>query len=455
MRGLRSTLALLAALIGLSAYIYFTRDSDSSPSSENRVFASLETNSIQSITVRSEAGDATTVERTGDDWRIVSPIDAPAAAIEVSGLASTLTTLTLVRVVEETPADLAPFGLDPARVSVEFTASGETTSGGLLIGNKTTTGQDLYAKRIDEDDVFLIAAYQESSLNRSTYDLRDKSVVTVQRDQVESIDVARARPLLTLQKAEDEWRLAAPGAGRADVGMVEGLIGSVAGAEMRTVVSENPTPQELQTWGLDSSALSVALTHAGTETTLLIGNEAEEGRVYAKDASRTTVVTVDQSVADVADRPAEDYRRRDLFGFRAYTVNRIEFVRGDSTVTFERVRGEDTTPDSWRRVAPTEGEVDRGQMDLLLTGLADTRATAFVPATANTGLDSPALTVTATFEDGSQTETVRFGRQGSNVYASRTDEPDALQIDAEKLDEAIEALDGLTQASAGGSTNPS
>ena len=80
-----------------------------------------------------------------------------------------------------------------------------------------------------------------------------------------------------------------------------------------------------------------------------------------------------------------------------------------------------------------------------VVGLADMRITEFRPTTANTGLNAPVLTVTATFDDDNKTETVRFGRQGGSAYAARADEPGALQVEPEKLDEALKALDGLAE----------
>src|SRR5690606_30133328 len=132
---------------------------DEQASEDNRVFAALASDDIQSVTVSAETGETTTVERSADGWRIVTPVTAPASVIEMSGLVSTLSTLDRVRVVDDAPADLAEFGLEPPRVAIEFQSEGDAPSGRLLIGNKTSTGQNLYAKRGDADAVFLIAAY--------------------------------------------------------------------------------------------------------------------------------------------------------------------------------------------------------------------------------------------------------------------------------------------------------
>ena len=45
------------------------------------------------------------------------------------------------------------------------------------------------------------------------------------------------------------------------------------------------------------------------------------------------------------------------------------------------------------------------------------RAASFVDSTAKTGLDKPALTVDAKFDDGKKDEKVTFGQVGTDVFA--------------------------------------
>jgi hypothetical protein len=84
-------------------------------------------------------------------------------------------------------------------------------------------------------------------------------------------------------------------------------------------------------------------------------------------------------------------------------------------------------------------------MDTFLAGLADIRATAFTDTTAKTGLDRPALTVYAKFEDNKKEERVTFGQAGANVYFTRPGEPGAAQAETEKFNDAIKALDELSK----------
>ena len=62
-----------------------------------------------------------------------------------------------------------------------------------------------------------------------------------------------------------------------------------------------------------------------------------------------------------------------------------------------------------------------------------------------TGLNAPALTVLAKFEDGKKEERVILAKNGTDAFASRADDPTPGKIEAEKLDEALKSLDELSK----------
>jgi len=447
MRGLRSTIALLIVLVGLGAYIYFVtwrQDADTGPKLDE-VFASLEAEDIQALQVKSESGEVTSVKREGDAWQIVSPVAVRASASEVSAITSALGQLEIVRVIDENAANLADYGLDSPRLEIGFTSAADKPSGTLLVGDKTPTGASLYARRNDEQRVFLIPAYQEGALNKSTFDLRDKAVISFARDKISGVAVNAGGRTIEFEKRGGEWTLTKPVAARADFGSVEALVGRVETAQMKSVVADDSAAADLGKYGLDRPDVSVIVAMGGEQATLALGREAGEDAVYARDASRPAVFTVDSALAAELKKNADDYRRRDAFEFRAFSADRVEFARSGQTVVFERVKGQGAdAQDSWRRASPNPGDADKSKVESLLAGLADIRATSFTPSTANTGLNSPALTVSVKFE-GTKEERVTFGTSGQDVFVSRPDEPGAARIEAEKFNEAIKALDELSK----------
>jgi hypothetical protein len=448
MRGLRSTIALLVVLIGLGAYIYFVtwKQPPDTGSKLEKVFASVQSDQIEELKVKAESGDVTTLNKTSGAWTVVAPMATPASETEASSLASALSALEIERVVDENPADVKDYGLEAPRIEIDFKANGGKASGRLLVGAKTPTGASMYARRGDEKRVFLVAEYQNSSLNKSTFDLRDKSVIKIDREKVDGVEVAvgAASQPLQFAKAGGEWKLVKPLEARADSGLVEALVGSVQTAQMKSVAADNATPADLKKYGLVRPEVTVTAHLGSARAALAFGGKAGPDTVYARDTSKPLVVTVDSSLADTARKGADDYRRKDVFDFRAFNATRVEFMRNGQPLILERVKGKsEEVPDGWRRVSPNPADADKSRVESLLAGLADIRATAFVPSTAKTGLDSPALTVRVAFDDGKKEERVSFGKSGADVYALVAGQPGAAKIEAEKIAEAEKTLDEL------------
>lgn len=445
MRGLRSTILLVVALVGVGGYAYYLKDKpQDSGTGQEKVFpGATAADKIDEITVKSEGGDTTTLKRESTGWKIVAPLATAAAESEASGIASALSGLEIVRVIDPSPASLTDFGLDKPRIDVQFKGP-NGVAGHLVVGGKTPTGASLYARRNDEKAVFLIAAYQDTALNRSTFDLRDKTLVTIPRAKVQTIEIVNGDTSVVLTKKDKEWRVTTPLDARADYSSSEAILGRVESAQMKSIAAENVTPADLSKYQLDKPSARVVMTFEGSKTELAFGAPSGEAEVYARDVSKNTVVTVEKSLADDFKKPVDDYRRRDLFDFRAFNATRAEITWNGKSLVIERTPQTDKDkPDAWKRVSPEPKELDKAKVETLLTGLADIRATAFKPATAGTGLDAPAMTVHVKYDLGRLDERASFGKSGADVYASRPDDAGALVIEAEKFTEAIATLEEL------------
>src|SRR4029453_5861569 len=138
MRGLKSTLALLVVLIGLGANIYFflAKKPDSTITKQEKLFPNLEASKIDDLKVKSESGEVTSLKKEGGPWKVVAQIQVTAADSDAPSLANALGDIEIVRVVDENPTDLKPFGLDAPRIDVENQSSEPKTAGHLLVGPK-------------------------------------------------------------------------------------------------------------------------------------------------------------------------------------------------------------------------------------------------------------------------------------------------------------------------------
>lgn len=446
MRGAKSLLVLVLILAGLGAYIYFVeskKPETPAAAAGPKVFA-VKAGAIDEITVKSAAGEQTTLKKAGGSWQITSPVTAPADEAQVSGLVTGLTTADIVRTVDENPGDLKQFGLADPRVVITFRASGARHAQRLLVGDKTATSGDLYAKYPDQKRVFLIPGSFYASFDLGTFDLRQKSVMTFDREKVDRITVQADGKTVELDRPAGDWEIEKPYKAAADYGTVEGLMGRVLTAQMKAITAEDAT--DLKPYGLDKPAVTVTFGLGSSQATLLLGKKAGDGSLYAKDAARPMVFTVDSALLEDVDKPVDELRRKDIFEFRAFNATSIQITRGRETLAFAKKAGQGkNATETWQETKPAARDVDAAAFDTFLTKLSNQRAVSFVDpgSKVKTGLDSPAMVVVVRFDDGNKEERVSFGRAGADVYAAVAGQPGAAKIDATEFDDAVKALDAV------------
>jgi hypothetical protein len=434
----RSTLILLVLAAALGGYIWFVErespTSDDEPKAE-RVFAGLDQDAIEALTLQAGNGDVTSLKKKGAGWTIEAPIAAPADASEVSGVTSNLATLDVTRVVDEKPASLQAFGLENPRLKVTFTAKGAART--LLIGAKTATGGDVYAKLGDAPRVFLMPGWLEQSFDRTTFQLRNKAIVTVDRDSVDRVAIIGAPGTIELRKDGDSWRLVQPLAARADSAEVGTLLTRVSAGQMQAIVAEHPAT--LDTYGLQPARTTVTVTGGGrTLAQLLVGGPSGEA-VHVKDAARPMVFTVEKALADDLQRGADAYRSKDVFSFRLFNLSRLVITRGAAARTFEKKKTSDAkdATETWVQTAPADASVKGSTIDDIASRLSTLRAEGWTQAPAGA---TPVMTVQAQF-DGTTQERVQIVQAGDEMLAIRDGEPGAARLTAAAITDVLGLLD--------------
>jgi hypothetical protein len=442
MRGLRSFLGLLVVLIALGSYLYFVeskRTPGDDAEKKEKVF-SVEADKIDEVTVRSESGDTTILKKSGTDWQITAPQSAAADTAEVSGITTNLATLEQQRVIDENPTDVTAFGLAKPRVEIAFKSGGQEQR--LLLGAKTPTGSDVYAKTAAGSKVFLIASFLDSTFNRTTFDLRDKTALKVDQSAVDSLEVVTADRTLKFTKANGEWQVTQPAVSRPDAAAIEGLVARLSGLKMKTLAAAEAA--DLKQYGLDQPGASVRIGTGSSLATLLVGSTAADGTVHAKDASRPAVFTIEATLLEDLKKDAGEYRQKDIFDARSFNTTRVEIARGGATQAFEKTTTKDKDgrdEEKWRQTAPSAKDADAVKVGALLSSATSARATAFVdraPATAK-----PEAVFTIKFDEGKKEERVTFLKGGNDAYAVREGSGGAARLESTVLDEILKALDAL------------
>jgi hypothetical protein len=442
-RGLRSFGFLVAVLVALGAYWFFVErkmPTGADAEKKDKAFA-VEADKVEEFTVKPESGEQTTVRKVGTDWQIVQPA-AKADAAEVSSITSSLASLEIQRVIDEKPADVSAYSLTPPRIEVAFKAAGKDHK--VVLGRKTPAGSDLYARIDDQPRVVLVPSYVEATFNRKTFDLRDKAVLTVNRDEIGSLTVTTPTTSMRLEKAGGEWKLAQPIAARADFSAVEALVSRLTTLQMKSVVE--PAATDFAQYGLDKPAATGTIGSGSAQATLALGKASGEGTIYARDQSKPQVVTVESALLDELKKAPGEYRQKDLFDARAFNATRIDLVRAGVTTTIEKSKSKNKDgqeQEVWKLVAPAAKDLDQTKADNLIAAVTQTRASSFVDAPAKEALDKPELVVTIASNDGKRQEKVSFVRTGGDVFGVRDGEPGAAKLDVPALEAMTKALEEI------------
>jgi hypothetical protein len=440
MRRLLSTVVLVVVLAGLGAYIYFVDSKRPAGGIEEKqkVFT-VEADKIEEITVTAE-NETSTLRKTDGTWRLVAPVASDADQSEASSVTSSLASLEVNRVVDENAANLAEYGLAEPRIKVAFKAA-EGGSGELHLGDKTATQSDVYAVKPGEKRVFLVQAFHETSFAKKPFDLRDKRILVFERDKVDSIELAGGK-VVQLARAGSDWVVKQPVQARGDYSAVEGLLTRLSSASMTKLVEPSTSdPSVLAKYELDKPRATVTVGAGSARATLALGKE-EDGAVYARDQARGMVFAVDPTLVADLGKPAEEFRKKDVFEFRSFNVARIRLTRGAETYEFQKVAGTgENTAEKWQRVVAggAPADVEAAKMDDLLTKLTNLRAQSF--KTSGGTLDKPALVVSASY-DTAKFERVRLAKT-TEAVAVRDDEPGVAVLDSTAYDELMKAVDAV------------
>ncbi len=452
MRGGRSLLILLVVALGLGAYIYFVEAKREPPDTKAKVFT-VDNSKIDQIEIHATSGDTTTLKKNGDTWEIVAPVSTAADRTTVDSVVDALSGVEVDKVLEENPTSLSQFGLQPARLSVSFQTAGDSATHQLNIGDKTPTGGDLYAQVTGQPRLLLIQSYREDTLNKTTFDLRDKTPLSFTQANVDSvsIDPAHGQPL-ALARKDTTWRLTKPFDTRADATPVDDLLSQVSQARMTSIVSEGsePTPAQLRTYGLASPQVIATFGSGSNRATLAVGSKSTDGNLYARDLSRPMVFTVPPSLLTDLQKTPDDFRVRDVFEFKAYSALGLDVTHGATAVSFTKSKptGKDTSaPDIWKETRPQAKDLNTTAMTDFLNALSSLRIDHFVASAPASG-DDVVVTARSGDEKTPTEEHVTLRKAGNTVYALRSGDPGAGVVPTADFDKAVKQFGDLTSAKA-------
>ena len=215
---------------------------------------------VQKLIIARDNGPTLEVDRDGDHWKIVKPAPYPADDMAVRMALSTLINARASDFVADAPAGVTQYGLEKPHLTATVKLNnGEQQS--MLFGFKQNEQgkSGIYVRRGERAPVYAVAEYVMSSLDKSPLDFRDRTILKVDPEAVETVKVKNSDGEFALKRAPGgKWDVITGGKTSAgDIPVVERLLNQLRDLKGATLVAD-PMPSA-QLFGLENPALEITL----------------------------------------------------------------------------------------------------------------------------------------------------------------------------------------------------
>lgn len=429
-RGLLFAAAVLAAIGGV---LYWSNHHKPAETVQAAVdtppkILSLNDSDVNRVELKKKDGAYLVLQKQDGKWQITSPQQLRADDSAVSGMISSLSSLSSDRLVEDKADNLAQFGLSSPALEVDVSGKNDTHK--LLIGDDTPTGGGSYAKLESDPRIFTIASYTKSNIDKSVNDLRDKRLVTAEPDKVSRIDLNANGQQLEFGRNKDQWQILKPKPLRADSFAVDELVRKLTDAKMDLTSDDQKKAASAFAAG-KPVATAVLTTDLGNQELQVRKNKDD---YYAKSSIVAGVYKVSTDVGEGLNKKLDDFRNKKLFEFGYTDPDRIE-IRKDSKPYF-LTKGND---DWW---SGDGKKFDLASAEAVLDKLRDLQATKFV----DSGFGTPILEAYISSNNGKRVEKVQVSKSGTAYIAKRENDPSLYVLDSKAVDELQKAVSDLKPA---------
>lgn len=313
---------------------------------------SVKPDEVQAIAIEQDGKLAVEIRKGPEGWQIEKPRRVPTSSSAVESLLGALSPLEARRLIAESGADPAQFGLDPPRAVLALTmADGSVRR--LLVGAETPVSRGVptyYAKDEQGASVYTIDRFIAEQITGSWEAFRDRRVAAFRTDDVQRVRIqaggvtVEARRNAETSVPERRWRLVSPYEAPGDTSAIEGVLRDLEFARISRFVNDEPSPVDLESYGLASPRAVIELTYspsgesdaAGEEgapesdtaraVALMVGGTTEDGAHYVKRRDQPFVFALPASDLETAlEVSADRWVRRRVVGLARDEIQRISF----------------------------------------------------------------------------------------------------------------------------------
>lgn len=411
------TLVILSVILVLLilAIFYVEKREEKKEKFEGKLFTynSSEVNKVE----LKRGSESIVFEKKDDTWEITSPLKTKADKYTVERLVEDFADLKIERKVEENARDLKKYGLEPPYRTLKiFKKDGNSMT--VYIGIENPIDGALYAKKPEENIVYLIPSFLKSGLDKSLFDFRNKKILEFEKDRVNRIIWESEGKRWDAYKKEDEWFIHQPVKALADKGKIDDLLYSITGVEAKSFAVENYKNELLKDYGLENPKFKISI-EGEKEVKISIGvkEEKDKKNVYAISNLSRIIAEVPETFLTEIDKKPEDIREKSIDVFWSFDVQKFSVIKDGKEYLFEKDK-----QDKWYMKKPEKKEMDGTKINDFLRKIEDIEAKEFIDNPESLkyyGLEKPNIHFKITTKEKGKEKTIEIfvgKEEKDNVY---------------------------------------
>jgi len=364
---LSSTSLLLLLLLGLGSwYFLYEKKFRVEKQKKEEVSSKLipyTPEEIQELEIIYPGDPAISLKRAGQTWLITAPVEDEADSSIVTSLVSSLTNAKEERLIEETPSQLEPFGLDKPQLTLKISKDA-TSQEVLKFGSQTQVGFGVYAQSASKPKIIKTSKSLLTAFQKSLFELRNKQLVSLSSPQLKEVEFQGPQGRFLVNRSEEgKWFV--QGSPVNEIRWNRAL-SDLTQLKAKAIAAEKETPNS---FGLEKPSLKIWISEGSDKPRKGLWFSQVKGKIFAKRDDKPIVYELEKNALDSLSSSISELKDDHVLALNRFSVGKILITKSDGQLQLTKEgtlwKFADSKPDE---------KVDPGKVESYLTQLQDLTA---------------------------------------------------------------------------------
>lgn len=410
----KKTIVLFVIFLGLLAYVYFFEiQGEKRKQAHKEKEEQILDFDKEKVSGLSFLPAGIIVKKEDSHWKISSPVQTESDQATIENILDNFRWLKKGRFVSDNLNDFKKFGLSPYQAALVIHHEGDNDT--LFLGDNNLDNTKVFYRKSGSNNVYLVSTTLQTNATKTLYDLRDKSVLKFEKQEITKILIEKNRQIFSCYKDKAQrWWLEHPIKEMCDEDKIDDILNELNNSKIARFESEQAN--NLKKYELHNSWLIATLfdSNKTDQKALYIGKKNENG-YYAKGESKPTIFVVDSSLIVELNVTLFDLRDKTIVSFEQDSITEILLVY--SGFSFHCVKD---SSKRWWMTQPDSDLVKSWKISSLLYDIKDIKVAQFLDGPPRSsrfyGFDDPAIKLILKKGEGILTDLLIGKKVDDKVY---------------------------------------